>query len=79
MTPWEPLPEWAADCISTFVVVHLDWRDRLKVLILGVLHVDVRTDVDCSPNQSHSQSRVWFDRMPWSRQPRGGYAEEPAR
>jgi hypothetical protein len=71
------LPEWAEDRISTHVDVHLDWRDRLRILVTGVCYVRAEVTVEHTPGRMESTSAATVARVvwPWTDR-RGGYVTE---
>lgn len=73
------LEDWAEDRVYSSVEVHLDWRDRLRVLFGRCLYVDVRVSTEHAPGRTLGTSRAWVARWipPWARR-RGGYAETPS-
>lgn len=57
---WEhPEPGFAPGEFGTSVVVYLDWRDRLRMLVSGLLRVEVRTATDCVVERAKSRSVVY--------------------
>lgn len=79
--PYRPShwPEWARDEIFIDVTAHLDWTDRLLVLIGRPVGIRVRTVVGTPPGRCASESSVSAHRIhwPWQRQ-HGGYSPAPA-
>jgi hypothetical protein len=73
------LPEWAKDQLTSVVRVQFDWRDRLRLLILGRCTVEVRVDVENAPGKHSSMSIVRVDRIHqwirWSWQKRMGFGQ----
>lgn len=49
---------WAPDSLIVETGVHLDWLDRIRVLISGNLHVGQRVKTDVSIGRSRAVSRV---------------------
>jgi hypothetical protein len=62
-------PEWAKDGIGNRTMVHLDWRDRLKVLLFGQVEVETFTATEEKVGRTESRGcvRVFFPR--WPRKP----------
>jgi hypothetical protein len=50
---------FAPSYIVTKVVSHLDWKDRLRVLISGNVHCETRTKTDVIVNKMVSESVVY--------------------
>lgn len=72
------LPEWAKDALHVESDVHLDWRERLKVLFGAVVHVHTTTFCGNMPGRAESKAQVnvYFERpLPMG----GGTAEAEAR
>jgi hypothetical protein len=65
----DEFPEWAKDGVSVRTTVHLDWRDRLKILLFGRLEVDTFTATEELPGRCETRSciHVFFPR--WPRKP----------
>ena len=57
----EDLEGWAPSYMQTHVVVCLDWRDRLRVLVSGRLHVQTNTKTDVHVERMASTSAVWVE------------------
>jgi len=57
----EDLDGWAPSHMQTHVVACLDWRDRLRVLVSGRLHVQTNTKTDVQVSRMHSASAVWVE------------------
>lgn len=57
-----PIPEdlegFAPSYMVTGVVTHLDWKDRLRVLVSGNLRVEIQTKTDVIVTKMVSQSAV---------------------
>ena len=45
----------------TEVVASLGWRDRLRVLVSGKVHVSTSTRTDVNVSKVHSETAVWVD------------------
>jgi hypothetical protein len=60
-----PIPEdldgWAPSYMQTHVVATLDWRDRLRVLVSGKVHIQTNTKTDVPVGRMHSDSAVWAE------------------
>lgn len=60
-----PIPEdlegWAPSYMQTHVVATLDWRDRLRVLVSGKVHIQTNTKTDVPVGKMHSDSAVWVE------------------
>jgi hypothetical protein len=52
------LPVWATDAVMVETEVHLDWRDRLRVLVRGQLWVKSQTFTEHKPGRVESVSDV---------------------
>jgi hypothetical protein len=52
---------WAPGYMITEVVARLDWRDRLRVLVSGKVHVSTSTRTDVNVSKVHSETAVWID------------------
>jgi hypothetical protein len=52
---------WAPGYMITEVVASLDWRDRLRVLVSGKVHVSTSTRTDVNVSKVHSETAVWVD------------------
>lgn len=52
---------WAPGWLETHVVARLDWRDRLRVLVSGHVHVRTRTRTDVPVNRTLATSSVWIE------------------
>lgn len=62
------LPEPYEDAVCNDIEIHFDWRDRLKVLLGGTVHVDVRTLVEHRPGKMETATRVnVVRRWPWQK------------
>lgn len=57
----EDLEGWAPSYMQTHTVCMLDWRDRLRVLVSGKLHVQTNTKTDVSVGRSQSWGAVWVE------------------
>jgi len=51
-----PLPEGAVVCTTC---VHLDWPDRLRVLVSGLLVVQTKTATEREPGAADTNSGAW--------------------
>lgn len=72
-----PLEDWAADRMFTYVDLHLGWRDRLRMLAQGVVHLEVVHSVEHQPGRILTwPTTMRFDRIrwPWTKTVVGGYA-----
>lgn len=58
---------------TVFIVIHLSWRDRLRVLFGRLQHVDVDLDM-AIPAHVRASSRVWVEHFQFPWQHPGGYA-----
>lgn len=47
--------------IRTEIVVHLDWLDRLRVLVGGKVHVSTSMRTDVNVIKVYSESAVWVE------------------
>ena len=67
---------FAPSYMVTQVITHLDWKDRLRVLVSGVVHCETRTKTDVIVNKMVSESIVYVMppaphvHPPWSRHDR---------
>lgn len=57
----EDLDGWAPAYMQTHVVANLDWRDRLRVLVSGRLHVQTNTKTDVNVERMQSWSAVYVE------------------
>lgn len=53
------LDGFAPSYMSTFIRARIDWRDRLRLLVSGRLHIEVQTKTDVAVSKMVSQSVVY--------------------
>jgi hypothetical protein len=77
---WLEWPEWAKDGVITHVEIHLDWRDRLLVLIGRPVLVTTKALTENVAGRTEGRSRVSVPRIiwPWSRRPPCSVADQVA-
>lgn len=60
-----PIPEdlegWAPSYIETHVVSVLDWKDRLRALVSGRIHVQTRTKTDVVVSKMAADSVIYVE------------------
>lgn len=66
LEPWEEDENWSPGDLSTTVNLHLDWLDRLRVLVSGKISIRTRTRTDRSINRSQAKS-ISVVLPPWAR------------
>lgn len=54
----DDLEGWAPSYMQTHVVVHMDWQDRLRVLVSGKVHIQTNTKTDVTVGRMESWSTV---------------------
>ena len=57
----DDLEGWAPSYMQTHVVAVLDWRDRLRVLVSGRIHVQTNTKTDVNVERMQSWSAVYVE------------------
>lgn len=55
--------DWAQDQLCTSVEIHLDWRDRIRVLLGKTVRLMIRTDCEVRPNRVESVTTVHVDHI----------------
>lgn len=60
------LPDWATDAVHTFIDIHFDWKDRLKILLGWRVTVAVKTPTQHAVGRAESETTVsvWRPRQP---------------
>jgi len=58
---------FAESALTSEVYVRLDWGDRLRLLLTGLLHVHVRTHTDVPVRKATSRSSVGVLAPGWQR------------
>ena len=64
MNSYFKFPEPFSDGLTSVVEIHIDWKDRLKVLFGGKMKVEVVTLVEHTPGRTQSRSSVSFAGYP---------------
>lgn len=73
---WLDWPEWAKDAVVTDAAIHLDWKDRLLVLLGRPVIVTTKALTEHMVGRTEGRSRVSVLPIPWPwRRPRFGIAE----
>lgn len=60
-----PIPDGLEGFAPSYMVTHvvsvLDWRDRLRVLVSGRIHVEIKTKTDVVVSEMHSESVLYVE------------------
>ena len=57
----EDVEGMAPGYLRTEVVAHLDWVDRLRVLVSGKVHISTSMRTDVNVIKVHGESAVWVE------------------
>lgn len=71
-------PDWAKDGVCVVTDVHLDWKDRIRVLLRGQLSVKTNTSTENVVGRTETEALVWVPPLRRTK-PVGYMAKEEAR